>query len=52
MVNYYHDMWPRRTHILAPLSELTGKKKFQWNKEQDEAFKWMKVLIAMDALLT
>ena len=33
------------------MSELTGKKKFQWNKEQDEAFKWMKALIARDALL-
>ena len=51
MVNYYHDMWPQRTHILAPLYELTGKKKFQWNKEQDEAFKWMKALIATDELL-
>ena len=28
-----------------------GKKKFQWNKEQDEAFKQMKPLIATDALL-
>ena len=47
MVNYYHDMWPRWTHILAPLTNLMGKKKFQWNKEQDEAFKQMKTLIQM-----
>ena len=33
------------------MSELTGKKKFQWNKEQDEEFKQMKALIATDALL-
>ena len=51
MVNYYHDMWPRWTHILAPLTNLMGKKKFQWNKEQDEAFKQMKALIATDTLL-
>ena len=51
MVNYYHDMWPRWTHILAPMTDLMGKKKFQWNKEQDEAFKQMKALIATDALL-
>ena len=47
MVNYYHDMWPRWTHILAPLTNLMGKKEFQWNKEQDEAFKQMKALIQM-----
>ena len=51
MVNYYHDMWPRWTHILASLTDLTGKKKFQWNKEQDETFKQMKAFIATDAVL-
>eukprot|EP00957_Ditylum_brightwellii_P191767 14598718-Ditylum_brightwellii.AAC.1 len=27
MINYYKDMWKERACILAPLSELTGKKK-------------------------
>eukprot|EP00957_Ditylum_brightwellii_P202538 15330586-Ditylum_brightwellii.AAC.1 len=32
IINYYKDMWKKRAHILAPLSELTGKtkKKFVW----------------------
>ena len=30
-VTYYHDMWPRHSHILAPLTNLMGKGTFKWN---------------------
>jgi RNase H-like domain found in reverse transcriptase/Reverse transcriptase (RNA-dependent DNA polymerase) len=51
MVGYYRDMWPRHSHILAPLTELKGKKAFVWEDKHQQAFEQMKALIAMNALL-
>jgi Reverse transcriptase (RNA-dependent DNA polymerase)/RNase H-like domain found in reverse transcriptase len=51
MVGYYHDMWPHRSHILAPLTELTDKKAFVWEDKHQQAFEQMKALIATEALL-
>ncbi len=53
MVNYYRDMWPQRSHWLAPLSSLTSSKiKWKWTQEHQESFDQMKALIAKETLLT
>jgi hypothetical protein len=44
-------MWPRRAHILAPLTSLTGVNKFVWEPVHQKAFDRMKKLVQTDALL-
>jgi hypothetical protein len=52
IVNYYRDMWIRRSHILAPLTKLVSKKqKFVWEKEQQDAFETIKKIISKETLL-
>ena len=51
-VGYYHDMFPHRSHILAPLTNLTGSKgPLTWTPECSLAFKQMKALLAEEVLL-
>ena len=51
-VTYYRHLWPRRSHILAPLTALSGKPTLQdWNPDCDKAFAEMKALIASDAIM-
>ena len=52
IVNYYRDMWFRRSHILAPLAALTSKTvKWSWGPKQSAAFKLTKRVIAKEAIL-
>jgi hypothetical protein len=55
MVQYYRDLWPRRSEILLPITNLTkGQKKkgpIEWTPECENAFETIKRLIARDTLL-
>ncbi len=52
LINYYKDMWPRRAHILAPLTNLcSSKTKFHWTDVHESSFQQAKRLVAEDVLL-
>ena len=54
LVNYYRDMWKRRSHVLAPLTKLTKlnrKKKLPWGDEQQKAFELIKQIISQEVIL-
>jgi transposase InsO family protein len=52
VVNYYRDMWVRRSHLLAPLAALTSKKaKWKWTEEHENAFRKMKAVISREVML-
>ncbi len=49
MVNYYRDMWIRRSETLAPLTALTSKNvKFKWTDVEQKAFDTMKRIMARE----
>jgi Reverse transcriptase (RNA-dependent DNA polymerase)/RNase H-like domain found in reverse transcriptase len=54
-VNFYRDMYPKRSHIPTPLHELTGitnGKQFRWEDKHKKAFDaTMKALMARDAFV-
>ena len=52
MVNYYRDMWIRRSHILAPLNALNKKGlKWKWGPTEQRAFDNIKRVMAKETLL-
>ena len=52
IVNYYRDMWIRRSLILAPLARLTSKTvKWEWGAVESKAFNDMKKIICREVML-
>ena len=61
MINYYKDMWQHRSHLIAPLTDLTankdgktGKKRgpIKWEKVHQDAFDKIKQVITDDVMLS
>ena len=52
LVNYYRDMWLRRSHVLAPLAKLTSKNEpFKWGPAQSKAFALCKKIVSKEVIL-
>jgi len=53
MVNYYRYMWKGRSHLMAPLTDLTAKTKpFKWTPECQHSFEELKKVISKEVLLS
>ena len=65
MVQYYRDLWEKRSHLIAPLTDLIGecgetkttkkkktkKKPFYWSEVHNQAFEAIKKVIAREVML-
>ena len=51
MINYSRYIWRKGSHLLAPLTELTGKSIYKWTPACQKAFDEMKAVMASDILL-
>ena len=65
MVQYYRDIWEKRSHLLAPLTDLVGecghtkvtkknktkKKPWYWSEVHQTAFEEIKKMLARDTML-
>ena len=66
MVQYYRDVWEKRSHMIAPLTNLVGecgetkitrrnktkKKAWYWDKSHQDSFDKIKETLARDVLLS
>ena len=52
MINFYRDMWQKRSELLAPLTALTSKNvKYDWKDEHQRCFEAIKSVIRQKVLL-
>ena len=65
MVQYYRDVWDKRSHMVAPLTDLIGevghtkvtkkkntkKKKWYWTEEHQKAFDQIKDTLSQEVIL-
>ena len=52
MINFYRDMWKKRSEFLAPLTALTSKNvKYDWKDEHQKCFDAIKRVIGREVLL-
>ena len=49
-INFYNSMWPRQTHVMAPLTRLTGDVPWDWTQECQFAFDEIKAVLASDCM--
>jgi hypothetical protein len=55
MVNFYRDLWPKRSETLAPFNKIaskTGKLNWKWGEEQQKAFKKAKDMLSKEGRLS
>jgi transposase InsO family protein len=53
-VTFYREMFPKRSHILTPLHNLTatkGNQKFNWTPECQQSFDTIKAILAKDIFI-
>jgi Reverse transcriptase (RNA-dependent DNA polymerase) len=50
-VNYYRDMWPQHSGLMAPLTKLTNAPKFVWEDSHQTDFEWLKAVISTEAMM-
>ena len=52
LVDYYRDMWEKRSHLLRPLTALTSKKvKLKWTFVEQKTFNEIKLIVTRGTLL-